>query len=110
MEKSFIINEQQEQLQLNDDQLEIYNNREILREAKQLRQHKTKLEQRMKILEDHNKQLGKQLKRSKQLLFKEVRNVLMIISIFSLIFSLLHIIYAVQLIGILIDRQVIKIF
>jgi hypothetical protein len=75
MEKSFIINEQQEQLQLNDNQLEIYNNREILREAKQLRQHKTKLEQRMKILEDHNKQLGKQLKRSKQLLFQEVRNV-----------------------------------
>jgi hypothetical protein len=42
-----------------------------LSEAKQLRQHKTKLEQRMKILEEHNKQLEKQLNKSKQLLFKE---------------------------------------
>ncbi|CAF1362738.1 unnamed protein product [Adineta steineri] len=71
MEKSLIINEQQEQIQINDNQMEVYNNREILREAKQLRQHKTKLEQRMIILEEHNKQLEKQLKRSKQLLFKE---------------------------------------
>lgn len=44
----------------------------MLREAKQLRQHKVKLEQRMKILEEHNKQLEKQLKRSRQLLCKEV--------------------------------------
>jgi hypothetical protein len=65
-EKSLIINEQQEQVQIND--------REILREAKQLRQHKSKLEQRMIILEEHNKQLEKQLKRSKQLLFKEVND------------------------------------
>ncbi|CAF5037739.1 unnamed protein product [Rotaria sp. Silwood1] len=71
-EKSLIINEHQEQLQLNDNSIEIYNDRKILREAKQLRQHKVKLEQRMKILEEHNKQLEKQLKRSKQLLFKEV--------------------------------------
>ncbi|CAF5046486.1 unnamed protein product, partial [Rotaria sp. Silwood1] len=71
-EKSLIINEHQEQLQLNDNSIEIYNDRKILREAKQLRQHKIKLEQRMKILEEHNKQLEKQLKRSKQLLFKEV--------------------------------------
>ncbi len=61
-----VINEQQEQVQIND--------REILREAKQLRQHKTKLEQRMKILEDHNRQLEKQLHRSKQLLFNEVND------------------------------------
>lgn len=66
MEKTLIINEQQEQMQIND--------RDILREAKQLRQHKTKLEQRMKILEDHNKQLEKQLQRSKQLLFNEVNS------------------------------------
>ncbi|CAF1072993.1 unnamed protein product [Rotaria sordida] len=70
-EKSLIINQQQEQLQLDNKQLDIYNERNILREAKQLRQHKIKLEQRMKILEEHNKQLGKQLKRSKQLLHKE---------------------------------------
>jgi len=43
----------------------------MLREAKQLRQHKTKLEQRMKILEEHNKQPEKQVRRSKQLLFRE---------------------------------------
>ena len=66
MEKTLIINEQQEQIQVND--------RDILREAKQLRQHKTKLEQRMKILEEHNKQLEKQLHRSKQLLFNEVNS------------------------------------
>jgi len=47
------------------------NDRDILREAKQLRQHKIKLEQRMKILEEHNKQLEKQLQKSKQLLLKE---------------------------------------
>ena len=61
-----IINEQHEQVQEND--------REILREAKQLRQHQTKLEQRMKILEEHNKQLEMQLHRSKQLLFNEVNH------------------------------------
>jgi hypothetical protein len=77
MEKSLIINEQQEQFQIND--------REIIREAKHLRQHKTKLEQRMKILEEHNKQLEKQLKRSKQLLFKEVKD-----DFFFLIFKFIH--------------------
>lgn len=64
MEKSLIINEQYEQIEVQD--------REMLREAKQLRQHKSKLEQRMKILEEHNKQLERQLKRSKQLLLREV--------------------------------------
>jgi flagellar motility protein MotE (MotC chaperone) len=44
----------------------------ILRQAKQLRQYKSKLEQRMKILEEHNEQLEKQLQRSKQLLINEV--------------------------------------
>ncbi|CAF2041330.1 unnamed protein product [Rotaria magnacalcarata] len=70
-EQSLILNEQQEQLLFNDNQLDVYNDRKMLREAKQLRQHKIKLEQRMKILEEHNKQLGKQMKRSKQLLSKE---------------------------------------
>ncbi|CAF4597188.1 unnamed protein product, partial [Rotaria sp. Silwood2] len=70
-EKCLIINEQHEQLQLDDNSVEVFNDRKILREAKQLRQHKIKLEQRMKILEEHNKQLEKQLKRSKQLLLKE---------------------------------------
>ncbi|CAF2819331.1 unnamed protein product [Rotaria sp. Silwood2] len=70
-EKCLIINEQQEQLQLDDNSVEVFNDRKILREAKQLRQHRIKLEQRMKILEEHNKQLEKQLKRSKQLLLKE---------------------------------------
>lgn len=46
--------------------------REMLREAKQLRHHKSKLEQRMKILEEHNKQLERQLRRSKQLLLRDV--------------------------------------
>lgn len=77
MEKSMRINEQ---LRTSDSQLgslSLLNeysstDREMLREAKQLRHHKSKLEQRMKILEEHNKQLEKQLKRSKQLLFREV--------------------------------------
>ncbi|CAF1605861.1 unnamed protein product, partial [Adineta ricciae] len=79
MEKSMIINDKQQQLYRSDSQLgsmsylNEYNSsdREMLREAKQLRHHKTKLEQRMKILEEHNKQLEKQLRRSKQLLFRE---------------------------------------
>jgi dystrophin len=78
MEKSLIINDQQH-FHRSDSQLGSSslineynsNDREMLREAKQLRHHKTKLEQRMKILEEHNKQLEKQLRRSKQLLFRE---------------------------------------
>ena len=81
MEKSLIINDQQQQFHRSDSQLGSSsfineynsNDREMLREAKQLRHHKTKLEQRMKILEEHNKQLEKQLRRSKQLLFREVK-------------------------------------
>ena len=80
MEKSLIIQDQQDAFHQSDSQLgsSTYlndyssNEREILREAKQLRHHKTKLEQRMKILEEHNKQLEKQLRRSKQLLLREV--------------------------------------
>lgn len=80
MEKSLIIQDQQDIFHRSDSQLasSTYlndyntNEREILREAKQLRHHKTKLEQRMKILEEHNKQLEKQLRRSKQLLHREV--------------------------------------
>ena len=80
MEKSMIINDKQQQIYQSDSQLgslsylNEYNSsdREMLREAKQLRHHKTKLEQRMKILEEHNKQLEKQLRRSKQLLLREV--------------------------------------
>ncbi|CAF3869665.1 unnamed protein product [Rotaria sp. Silwood2] len=79
MEKSLIINDRQQQFHQSDSQLgslsfiNDYNSsdREMLREAKQLRHHKTKLEQRMKILEEHNKQLEKQLRKSKQLLFRE---------------------------------------
>lgn len=80
MEKSLIINDQHQQFYQSDSQLgsssylNDYNSsdREMLREAKQLRHHKTKLEQRMRILEEHNKQLEKQLRRSKQLLLREV--------------------------------------
>lgn len=83
MEKSLIINDQQQQyFHRSDSQLgsSSYINdyhssdREMLREAKQLRYHKSKLEQRMKILEEHNKQLEKQLRKSKQLLFREVNH------------------------------------
>lgn len=84
MEKSLIIQDQQDAFHQSDSQLgsSTYlndyssNEREILREAKQLRHHKTKLEQRMKILEEHNKQLEKQLRRSKQLLLREVNSFL----------------------------------
>lgn len=67
LEKSRLINEQLQYNQIN------VHDQEILRQAKHLRQYKSKLEQRMKILEEHNQQLEKQLKRSKQLLFKEVK-------------------------------------
>lgn len=41
---------------------------EMLAEAKLLRQHKGRLESRMRILEDHNQQLEAQLVRLRQLL------------------------------------------
>ncbi|PKU38617.1 utrophihypothetical protein [Limosa lapponica baueri] len=41
---------------------------ELIAEAKLLRQHKGRLEARMQILEDHNKQLESQLHRLRQLL------------------------------------------
>lgn len=41
---------------------------EMLAEAKLLRQHKGRLEARMQILEDHNRQLEAQLHRLRQLL------------------------------------------
>lgn len=41
---------------------------ELIAEAKLLRQHKGRLEARMQILEDHNKQLESQLRRLRQLL------------------------------------------
>ena len=40
----------------------------MLAEAKLLRQHKGRLEARMRILEDHNKQLEAQLQRLRHLL------------------------------------------
>ncbi|XP_048461151.1 dystrophin-related protein 2 [Rhincodon typus] len=43
---------------------------ELLAEARLLRQHKTRLETRMQILEDHNKQLESQLKRLRELLLQ----------------------------------------
>uniref|UniRef100_A0A8C1T909 Dystrophin related protein 2 n=1 Tax=Cyprinus carpio TaxID=7962 RepID=A0A8C1T909_CYPCA len=44
---------------------------ELLAEARILRQHKTRLETRMQILEDHNKQLESQLCRLRELLLQE---------------------------------------
>lgn len=44
------------------------NDNNILAEARLLRQHKTRLESRMQILEDHNRQLEAQLQRLRQLL------------------------------------------
>ena len=41
---------------------------EILQEAKMLREHKGRLESRMKILEDHNSQLESQLGKLKMML------------------------------------------
>lgn len=41
---------------------------DMLAEAKLLRQHKNRLEGRMRILEDHNRQLEAQLKRLRHLL------------------------------------------
>ena len=46
---------------------------EILQEAKMLREHKGRLESRMKILEDHNLQLESQLGKLKMMLH-EVNN------------------------------------
>uniref|UniRef100_A0A8D0AFT4 Dystrophin related protein 2 n=1 Tax=Sander lucioperca TaxID=283035 RepID=A0A8D0AFT4_SANLU len=43
---------------------------ELLAEARVLRQHKTRLETRMQILEDHNKQLESQLRRLRELLLQ----------------------------------------
>lgn len=44
------------------------NEQELLAEARALRQHKERLEQRSKVLEDHNRQLEVQLKRLKHLI------------------------------------------
>uniref|UniRef100_A0A8C0IIH7 Dystrophin related protein 2 n=1 Tax=Bubo bubo TaxID=30461 RepID=A0A8C0IIH7_BUBBB len=46
-------------------------NDELLAEARILRQHKSRLETRMQILEDHNKQLESQLHRLRELLLQE---------------------------------------
>ncbi len=43
---------------------------ELLAEARVLRQHKTRLETRMQILEDHNRQLESQLRRLRELLLQ----------------------------------------
>jgi hypothetical protein len=85
LEKSLLINEQMQYNQIN------VHDQEILRQAKHLRQYKGKLEQRMKILEEHNQQLEKQLKRSKQLLFKEVNHREMHCMIFPFDLSLVSI-------------------
>lgn len=47
---------------------------ELLAEARALRQHKTRLETRMQILEDHNKQLESQLRRLRELLLQVERS------------------------------------
>lgn len=48
---------------------------ELIAEAKLLRQHKGRLEARMQILEDHNKQLESQLHRLRQLLEQVINTV-----------------------------------
>lgn len=48
---------------------------DLLAEAKLLRQHKGRLEARMQILEDHNKQLESQLYRLRQLLHQVTQNI-----------------------------------
>ena len=48
---------------------------EVLMEAKALRQHKGRLEARMQILEDHNRQLESQLHRLRNLLEADQRTV-----------------------------------
>ena len=50
------------------------NEQEMISEAKKLRQHKNRLETRMQILEDHNRQLEAQLRRLKQLLEDPVQS------------------------------------
>ncbi|ELK05138.1 Dystrophin-related protein 2 [Pteropus alecto] len=47
-----------------------HRNEELLAEARILRQHKSRLETRMQILEDHNKQLESQLHRLRELLLQ----------------------------------------
>lgn len=47
---------------------------ELLAEARVLRQHKTRLETRMQILEDHNKQLESQLRRLRELLLQQPKD------------------------------------
>lgn len=49
---------------------------DLLAEAKLLRQHKGRLEARMQILEDHNKQLESQLYRLRQLLHQVITSCL----------------------------------
>lgn len=49
------------------DLIGIYS-KDMMAEAKLLRQHKGRLEARMQILEDHNRQLEAQLQRLRQLL------------------------------------------
>ncbi|CDR00844.1 unnamed protein product [Oncorhynchus mykiss] len=49
---------------------------ELIAEAKLLRQHKGRLEARMQILEDHNKQLESQLHRLRQLLEQVLKHTL----------------------------------
>ncbi|KAL3882695.1 hypothetical protein ACJMK2_029008 [Sinanodonta woodiana] len=63
-------NEAEECLHLEEDDRGDVSNRdaEMLAEAKLLRQHKNRLESRMRILEDHNQQLEAQLTRLRHLL------------------------------------------
>lgn len=55
-----------------DNDSSVTRDAEMIAEAKLLRQHKSRLESRMKILEDHNKQLEAQLLRLRQLLDQPV--------------------------------------
>jgi len=48
---------------------------DVVAEARLLRQHKGRLEARMRVLEEHNEQLESQLKRLRQLLHDSVQQV-----------------------------------
>lgn len=65
-----------------DDSDEGGRDAEMIAEAKLLRQHKGRLEARMQILEDHNRQLEAQLHRLRQLL-EQVTTVLICETLFS---------------------------
>ncbi|XP_053597350.1 dystrophin isoform X4 [Microplitis demolitor] len=69
---------------------------DMIAEAKLLRQHKGRLETRMRILEDHNRQLEAQLQRLKQLLIEMEKSMIVVIQIVKDGHHHLHPIYKIQ--------------